>query len=61
MFKENESDFLKETLEKCGLNITVVSSSDTNLKIDETKSLTFEEMSYSTRIKKILLPLISVN
>lgn len=47
--------------DSAGLAKVIYDIVNDNLKIDETKSLTFEEISYSTRIKKILLPLISVN
>lgn len=56
MFQENEFDFLKETLEKCGLNITVISPSDTIFDtVDERDIAFFEKLfSPSTTINSML-------
>jgi len=47
MFQENEFDFLKETLEKCGLNITVVSPADTIFDAVDERDVTFFEKIFS--------------
>lgn len=41
MFQKNEFDFLKESLEKCGLNVTVVSPTDTIFDAVDERDLTF--------------------
>lgn len=41
MFQENEFEFLKESLEKCGLHITLVSPSDTILDALDERDISF--------------------
>ncbi len=48
MFHENEFSFLKETLEKCGLNVTVVSPCNTIFDIIDERDVTFFEKIFSS-------------
>ncbi len=47
MFQENEFAFLKESLEKCGLHITVVSPSDTIFDAVDERDISFFEKIFS--------------
>lgn len=47
MFQENEFDFLRESLEKCGLNIKVASPTDTILDLVDERDLVVFEKIYS--------------
>lgn len=48
MFQENEFSFLKESLEKCGLNITVVSPYDTIFDAVDERNISFFEKIFSS-------------
>lgn len=48
MFQENEFSFFKESLEKCGLNITVVSPYDTVFNVVDERDITFFEKIFSS-------------
>ncbi len=56
MFQENEFSFLKESLEKCGLHITVVSPSDTIFDAVDERDMSFFERIFSpdTTLDKML-------
>ena len=56
MFQENEFSFLKESLEKCGLHITVISPSDSIFDaVDERDISIFEKIfSPDSTIDKML-------
>lgn len=47
MFQENEFSFLKESLEKCGLNVTVVSPYDTIFDVVDERDISFFEKIFS--------------
>ncbi len=47
MFQENEFNFLRESLEKCGLNITVVSPADTIFDAVDERDIPFFEKIFS--------------
>ncbi|MBO5420455.1 MAG: helix-turn-helix domain-containing protein [Clostridia bacterium] len=48
MFQENEFSFLKESLEKCGLSVTLVSPNDTVFDIIDERDITFFEKIFSS-------------
>ncbi len=50
MFQENEFEFFRETLQKCGLSVTVLSPFDTFLNNVDEKDLPFFEKIFSRKI-----------
>lgn len=50
MFQENEFDFFSETLQKCGLSVTLLSPFDTILNAVDKKDLPFFEKLFSREI-----------
>ena len=50
MFQENEFEFLRETLQKCGLSVTMLSPFDTILNNVDEKDLPFFEKIFSRKI-----------
>lgn len=47
MFQENEFSFLQESIEKCGLNVTVVSPHDTIFDVVDKRDISFFEKIFS--------------